>query len=285
MHVRHLVQPFFIRSARSFRNSPGVGRKSKWVVNIAPGSIFGGFVDINYLPITSKRRFHSPRLRTRDHFRRELNGYNLRQLRLNHSAPRSETIRREGRKSKWPAPVTPSLIFGGFVDVNHLPLTSKRRFHSPRVSTRDILRRKRIVRHPVHPSFSRSTRSFRNSPGEGSKSVRVAAMVRGSSFGLNRCINLLHTAQSRRVMRDIVRRKLNVRHLVHRYLHAMTEDGPTAQEGARGWNKWQPWHQVRFRCLFCVTTSQPRKIDVFMHRVFWREMCSAGRRTVDIWFN
>ena len=37
------------------------------------------------------------------------------------------------------------------MDVNHLPLTSKRRFHSPRVSTRDILRRKLNVRHLVHP--------------------------------------------------------------------------------------------------------------------------------------
>ena len=149
------------------------------------------------------------------------------------------------------------------MDVNHLPLTSKRRFHSPRVSTRDILRRKRIVRHPVHPSFSRSTRSFRNSPGEGSTSVRVAAMVRGSSFGLNRCINLLHIVQSRRVMRDILRRKLNVRHLVHPVLAAAPAASGTAQEREVSRSGSQPWYAVRVSGLIGVSiSSTPRNRDV-----------------------
>jgi len=46
------------------------------------------------------------------------------------------------------------------------------------------------------PNFSRSARSFRNSPGEGSKSERIAAMVRGSSFGLNRCIKEISSEES-----------------------------------------------------------------------------------------
>ena len=67
MNSRHLVQPVFNPCARSFRNSPGVGRKSNSVATIAPDSIFGGFVCINFHQITEKRR-HSPGRLKRDVF-------------------------------------------------------------------------------------------------------------------------------------------------------------------------------------------------------------------------